>query len=62
MNTKRKDKEPLFAEVKLTGDEFKQSPSNDFNCSDTLLMAGLRVVDCVKIAQDSARCKGTKNF
>lgn len=28
MNNKRKDKDPLFAEVKLTGDEFKQSPSN----------------------------------
>ena len=28
MNNKRKDKDPLFAEVKLTGDEFKQSPNN----------------------------------
>ncbi len=28
MNNKRKDKDPLFAEVKLTGDEFRQSPSN----------------------------------
>ena len=27
MNNKRKDKDPLFAEVKLTGDEFRQSPS-----------------------------------
>ena len=28
MNNKRKDKDPLFAEVKLTGEEFKQSPNN----------------------------------
>ena len=28
MNNKRKDKDPLFAEVKLTGEEFRQSPSN----------------------------------
>ena len=28
MNNKRKDKDPLFAEVNLTGDEFRQSPSN----------------------------------
>ena len=28
MNNKRKDKDPLFAEVKLTGDEFKQSPNH----------------------------------
>ena len=28
MNNKRKDKDPLFAEVKLTGDEFKQFPNN----------------------------------
>lgn len=28
MNNKRKYKDPLFAEVKLTGDEFKQSPNN----------------------------------
>ena len=27
MNNKRKDKDPLFAEVNLTGDEFRQSPS-----------------------------------
>ena len=27
-NNKRKDKDPLFAEVKLTGEEFKQSPNN----------------------------------
>ena len=25
MNNKRKDKDPLFAEVKLTGEEFRQS-------------------------------------
>jgi len=29
MNNKRKDKDPLFAEVKMTGDEFKQSPNNN---------------------------------
>ena len=28
MNNKKQDKKPLFAEVNLTGDEFKQSPSN----------------------------------
>ena len=28
MNNKRKDKDPLFAEVKLTGEEFKPHPSN----------------------------------
>jgi len=27
---KKQDKKPLFAEVNLTGDEFKQSPSNHF--------------------------------
>lgn len=27
-NKKQQDKKPLFAEVNLTGDEFKQSPSN----------------------------------
>ena len=27
MNNKRKDKDPLFAEVNLTGDEFRQFPS-----------------------------------
>ena len=28
MNNKKQDKKPLFAEVNLTGDEFRQSPSN----------------------------------
>jgi hypothetical protein len=28
MNNKRKDKDPLFAEVKLTGEEFNQYPNN----------------------------------
>ena len=28
MNNKKQDKKPLFAEVNLTGDKFKQSPSN----------------------------------
>ena len=28
MNNKRKDKDPLFAEVKLTGEEFNQYPIN----------------------------------
>ena len=28
MNNKKQGKQPLFAEVELTGDEFKQSPSN----------------------------------
>ena len=28
MNNKKQDKKPLFAEVELTGDEFKHSPSN----------------------------------
>ena len=28
MNNKKQDKKPLFAEVNLTGDEFKHSPSN----------------------------------
>ena len=28
MNNKKRDKKPLFAEVNLTGDEFRQSPSN----------------------------------
>jgi hypothetical protein len=28
MNSKRKDKDPLFAEVKLTGEEIKPYPSN----------------------------------
>ena len=28
-NNKRKDKDPLFAEVNLMGDEFKQSPSTN---------------------------------
>ena len=27
MNNKKQDKKPLFAEVNLTGDEFRQSPS-----------------------------------
>lgn len=27
MNNKKQDKKPLFAEVELTGDEFRQSPS-----------------------------------
>ena len=27
MNNKKQAKQPLFAEVELTGDEFKQSPS-----------------------------------
>ena len=27
-NKKQQDKKPLFAEVNLTGDEFRQSPSN----------------------------------
>ena len=29
----KQDKKPLFAEVNLTGDEFKQSPSNHFQRS-----------------------------
>ena len=28
MNNKKQTKQPLFAEVNLTGDEFRQSPSN----------------------------------
>ena len=28
MNNKKQSKQPLFAEVELTGDEFKKSPSN----------------------------------
>ena len=28
INNKKQDKKPLFAEVNLTGDEFRQSPSN----------------------------------
>ena len=28
MNNKRQNKQPLFAEVNLTGDEFQQSPSS----------------------------------
>ena len=28
MNNKKQDKKPLVAEVELTGDEFKHSPSN----------------------------------
>ena len=28
MNNKKQDKKPLFAEVNLTGDEIKHSPSN----------------------------------
>jgi len=28
MNNKKQDKKPFFAEVNLTGDEFKHSPSN----------------------------------
>ena len=36
MNNKRKDKDPLFAEVKLTGEEFKQSPNN-FKKSSTFV-------------------------
>ena len=33
MNNKKQDKKPLFAEVNLTGEEFKQSPSNHFQRS-----------------------------
>lgn len=33
MNNKKQSKQPLFAEVELTGDEFKQSPSNHFQRS-----------------------------
>ena len=28
MNNKRQNKQPLFAEVNLTGDEFQKSPSS----------------------------------
>ena len=30
MNSKKQTKQPLFAEVNLTGEEFKQSPINNF--------------------------------
>ena len=36
MNNKKQDKKPLFAEVTLTGDEFRQSPSNHFQRSRSL--------------------------
>ena len=31
MNSKKQTRQPLFAEVNLTGEEFKQSPSNNFH-------------------------------
>ena len=52
MNNKRKDKDPLFAEVKLTGDEFKQSPNNNAqrtrflkrNCSVKSVIADSKIL------------------
>ena len=43
MNNKKQTKQPLFAEVNLTGDEFRQSPSNHMQRTRFLTQNGGRV-------------------